>query len=243
METMTTAEFTAFLSRTDWKTEQEIHLGGEGERDVEQWDEASQSFEQTTALRATGYASLISTVDEVRITYSESFEYDCFEGSSLKTSCEGIDDVWEIEGIEIRDENGETLDWPDFADMIPNAFSRIDYSELNIDQITDIDSTPVDGVDQVTIKNDRAPSLRFSGTPLGSVCNQVNRRVDETERQFKLALYQSAAGKYVCERVGYARWPSENDFHQAQVCDTVADVKAFFGERPLAKELYQLVGL
>lgn len=243
MKFMPLDEFKNMLSRKDWVNEQTFHQGETSEREIDQWDETSGTFEKVIVPFVGGYCCRVSTLGGIQITYNESFEYDLFQSNSLSTSSEGLDEVWKIDGVSVINEHGLPFGEYDIEDLIPSEFSRVDYSELEIDQVVNVDSVSCQGEEVWTVHNDYGPSLKFVGEILVNVSNDINRFTDELGRKFRLTLYQSQSGKYVCERIGFARWAEESDFHQAKVCASTVEVKEFFGDNPLAKTLYDEAGI
>jgi len=80
------------------------------------------------------------------------------------------------------------------------------------------------------VERDGKLPLRFTGEMIGFA---------EDER-FLLALYQTQAGQYVCEKITHpsARAPQEK--HKADVCKSRQKIKEFFGASPLAGALYTM---
>lgn len=98
------------------------------------------------------------------------------------------------------------------------------------------------------VYRDNKPALEFYGECIASVSSSDDKAMGsmwsgETGRWTELALYKTTSGKYVCEQIGRTRWQGERDRFSAEVCDTLDQVRAFFGHRWLAKELYEDAGI
>jgi hypothetical protein len=64
-----------------------------------------------------------------------------------------------------------------------------------------------------------------------------------TGRWTLLKLWRTEAGKFVAQRIGRTQWQGEHDRYSAAVCDTEAEVIAFFGYGALAKSIYHDAGI
>ena len=141
------------------------------------------------------------------------------------------------------DEDGNELNAHELADYLDSDFSGIDYSVLEIEQITDIDVDEDSDMETFILEIDNAPSVRFTGELVASAASSDNQAMGssysgQTGRWTELALYKTKGGKFVCHQVGRTRWQGERDRFSGEVCETIAEVKEFFGHRWLAKELY-----
>lgn len=59
----------------------------------------------------------------------------------------------------------------------------------------------------------------------------------------ELALYRTKSGKFVCHQIGRTMWEGQRDRFSGKVCETLDEVKDFFGHRWLAKSLYKEAGI
>jgi len=95
---------------------------------------------------------------------------------------------------------------------------------------------------QMVVPNAGTTTLRFEGEMIGEALSCV----DSSERQSvgnefrwsELRLYRSADGHYICEQVRSSHWTAANQRHKVAVCDSKAQIMAFFGKSWLARELY-----
>lgn len=98
-------------------------------------------------------------------------------------------------------------------------------------------------METLTLAVDNAPNIRFTGELVGSAASSDNQAVGrsysgQTGRWTELSLYKTKGGKFICHQVGRTCWQGEHDRFSGKVCETLAEVKEFFGHRWLAKELY-----
>lgn len=248
IKTITLAEFEALVARNDWQREQDHEVVERLDRQVEEWDEENDTLEKIDIPHAWGWASKTSTLDGIKITYTEGFNYDECEPDSLSTGTEGQHEVWSVEGIVVVDEDGDELNAHDLADYLPNSFSKIDCSVLEIEQTTDIDVDKDCDMETFILEINNAPNIRFTGELLAEASSTDNQAMGssysgQTGRWTELAIYKTKGGKYICHQVGRTRWQGERDRFSGKVCETLEEVIEFFGHRWLAKELYEDAGI
>lgn len=186
----------------------------------------------------------------VTLCYNESFTATPYDSDSLNASSQDVNEVWMIEGAEIVDDHGEALDYferyrvlceLDYEGVIPESFKRLDYSFLNLDEIEDIDNDN-DGeseMDKITIDNDNAPNLRFSGELIASESSKTY----SSNRWTELNVWKTKGGRYVCQQIGHTQWANETTRYSAKVCEDLEEVIEFFGHGRLAKDLYFSAGI
>lgn len=248
MKTISIAEFETLVARNDWQREQDHEVVERLDRQVEEWDEENESLDLIDIPHVWGWASKTSTLDGIKITYTEGFNYDEYNPDSLFTGTEGQDDVWSIEGVVVVDEDGDELSAHELADYLNSDFSSIDYSVLGIEQVIDIDVDEDSDMKTFILEIDNAPNIRFTGELVASAASSDNQAMGssysgQTGRWTELALYKTKGGKFVCHQIGRTRWQGEGDRFSGKVCETLAEVKEFFGHRWLAKELYAEAGI
>lgn len=98
------------------------------------------------------------------------------------------------------------------------------------------------------LKIDNAPDVCFTGELVASAADSDNEAMGssyngESGRRTKMTLYKTKRGKFVCHQVERTRWIGDRDRFSGKVCETSEDVKEFFGQRWLAKELYFKAGI
>ncbi|MBU2735089.1 hypothetical protein HAQ00_04970 [Acidithiobacillus caldus ATCC 51756] len=249
MRTIPLPEFKKLVARNDWQREQNINIIDRICREETVSDEETGSMELVEIPHAFGVATKTSTLEDVRIVYTESFNYDEYDPESLHASTEGQDNIWSVEGIIVLDEDGSEMDEVSLSWYLTRDFSSINYGELLVKQITDIDVDSEDKtMDTYTLEIDNNPDIRFTGELIAKVSSSGDRATGsrysgQTGRWTTLALYKTKGGKYVCHQIGHTLWEGERDRHSGKVCDTLEEVKAFFGYRWLAKDLYAEAGI
>ena len=102
-------------------------------------------------------------------------------------------------------------------------------------------------MEDIIIERDGQSSLKFRGEEIASAASSQNNASSyysgSTGRWTELTLYKTAKGKFVCHEVGRTCWQGEHDRHSGAVCETEAEVIAFFGHGWLAKNLYSEAGI
>lgn len=253
MKTISIAEFEKLVARADWERAQEYEIIDKVEFKIDDWGERrlAEDDSGTIVNHVMGMASLTSTLNSIKITYQEGFNYDQFEPDSLTSSTEGMNDVWFVEGVKVIDDDGDELNAHDLADYLPDDFNTIDYSAFNtltINYAADIDVDESADMETRTLKINNAPDIRFTGELIGSAASSDNKALvssysGQTGRWTELYLYKTKGGKYICHQIGRTSWVEEKDRFSGSVCETLEEVRAFFGHRWLAKELYDEAGI
>lgn len=244
MKTLSSADFKALVARNDWSRDQDICPIDVVLTPREEWSDDNETVVVTENRKYWGCATKTSTLDGITITYSEGYDYVEYQTDSLSTGTEGHDETWTIDGVSVVDEDGDVMSVVDLVDDLSSDFSLIDYAGLQIEKTTDVGEVDeVSGMEIFTVEIDYAPSLRFAGEVLGHAASSDNNAMGSsysgtTGRWSELTLYKTIGGKFVCHQVGHTRWDGERTRYTGKVCETVAEVVEFFGQRWLAKELY-----
>jgi len=102
-------------------------------------------------------------------------------------------------------------------------------------------------MESITVKRNDEHDITFTGELLASVTSsgdQARCNFSGTPgRWTELSLYQTKGGKLVCERIDRTCWEGEWTRYSGAVCESDAEVIAFFGYSSLAKELYKDTGI
>lgn len=245
MKTITIPEFEILVASDNWDHDQAIEVN---DRFVNNnCEEALNNIAIPTLC--CGTAVKTSTLDEITITYVESFDYHEYQADTFSAGTEGLDNVWTIEGIIIVDEEGLEVDDWELVEYLGDEFSAIDYSSLELElcEVIDIDiDIDTDGdrdMETFIIEIDNAPNIRFSGEEIASVESSGNSAIStyfsgQEGRWTELVLYKTKGGKFICHQIGHTNWAGERTRYSGKVCETIEEVKEFFGHRWLAKDLY-----
>lgn len=250
MKTITINEFKDLVNQDLWQREQDLEVIDSFDVDIETRasNEVEGDFVKLTKVtNIYGFAILTSTFGDIQIIYQQAFSYKEYEPETLLVTDEGVD-TWVIEGVLVVDEDGEVLSVYDLADYLNSDFQTLDFSLLEIEQTTDIDVKEDSDMETFVLRIDNEPNIRFTGELLAKSSSSDNNAAGSsysgsTGRWTELALYKTKGGKYICHQIGYTRWQGEHDIYSGEVCETLDEVKEFFGHRWLAKELYESAGI
>nr|WP_315425963.1 hypothetical protein [uncultured Pseudomonas sp.] len=248
MRTISIDEFQNLVARNDWKREQDHDVVEYLDRQVEEWDDEKETPILIKIPHAWGWASKTSSLDGIKIIYTESFSYDLFDPDSLSSGTDGQDNTWSVEGVTVVDEDGDEMNADKLADYLSSDFSNIDYSVLEIEQVNDIDVDEGDKMETFTIEIDGEPDIRFTGELVASAHTSNDRAAGtyysgHPDRWTKLYLYKTKGGKFVCHQIDRTIYDNNRGRLSGKVCETPEEVKEFFGYRWLAKELYDEAGI
>jgi hypothetical protein len=97
------------------------------------------------------------------------------------------------------------------------------------------------------IYRDDLSNLVFTGELVAEDSSSPDRASSyfsgSTGRWTVLKLYRSEGGKFIAQKIGRTQWQGERDRYSAAVCDTAAEVIAFFGFGDQAKSIYHDAGI
>lgn len=163
------------------------------------------------------------------------------------------DSEFVVTGIMLVDEDGDAIDGWQLSHIFREKFQGEEWELfvghlLPIIETNDIDTDEASDMETVTLEIDNEPSIRFTGERIGAASSSDNQAMGssysgQVGRWTELELYKTKGGKYICHQVGYTRWQGERHRYSGKVCETLEEVKAFFGNRWLAKELYDNAGI
>ena len=252
MRTISIDEFQNLVARNDWKREQDLDVERCDRQVVDywdddvDWDDENETPPLINIPHALGWAFKTSSLDGIKITYIEGFSYDLFDPDSLSTGAE-CQDTWSVEGVTVVDEDGDEMNADELADYLSSDFSNIDYSVLEIEQVNDIDVDEGDKMETFTIEIDGEPNIRFTGELVAKACTSNDQAAGiyysgHPDRWTKLYLYKTKGGKFVCHQIDRTIYHDRGRL-SGKVCETMEEVKEFFGHRWLAKELYDDAGI
>ena len=93
MRTISIDEFQNLVALNDWKREQDHDVVEYLDRQVVEWDNENETPILIKIPHAWGWASKTSSLDGIKIIYTESFSYDLFDPDSLSSGTEGQDNT------------------------------------------------------------------------------------------------------------------------------------------------------
>lgn len=248
MKTISITEFKSLITSNDWIRTQKVSEVDTHSRIIREYMDYNENYCVEEVTNHWGYATVTSTLGEVTIEFQEAFSYDECDQESILTSNDGLEHVWVIDGVEVIDDDGEKICNSVLSDYLGSDFSKIDYSVLDIEQITDVDVNKCSEMESFTVYVDNQPNIRFNGELVASAQSSDNNAMASSYSGSpgcwtELNLYLTAGGKYVCHKIERTKWVGSRDHHSAVVCDNVGDVIKFFGHGWLAKELYDTAGI
>ena len=89
-----------------------------------------------------------------------------------------------------------------------------------------------------TIKQDEGPDLEIVGRRMARIASG-DEHFNNKGRWTELAIYRTAAGKFVATEIGRTANPGERDRYSYWICSTEQDVVEYLGLGRLAKDLYR----
>lgn len=253
---MTEQKFRDWASTADFSISQEI----DGATDIDKHAGFDDDGQPILVPGAYAYAWKAFSADGVEISYSRSVEWtgstaERFEDDYTDDDIGEGGETWQVNGLEIVDEDGDTLsNWErneilrEVLEGHPQDITNIDFEAL-IPAVTttDIDIDEDADMETFTLKNDNAPAVRFTGVEVASASSSANNASSyysgSVGRWTVLELYKTKGGKFIAHSVGRTQWQGEHDRYKVAVCETEADVIAFFGHGWLAKDLYEEAGI
>lgn len=102
-------------------------------------------------------------------------------------------------------------------------------------------------METIIVQRDNDLNIRFVGELIAESASSSNDSSTyysgSTGRWTELRLYRTRAGKFICASEGCTQWQGEHTRYSAAICETHAEVIAFFGAGWLAKSLYDEAGI
>ena len=253
---MTAEQFSTWAAAQTFTVSQEI----DGTTDTEKLAGYDDDGHPILAPAAYAYAWKAFTAAGVEISYARSVEWlgntaERFEDDYTDSDVGEGAETWQVNGLDLVDEDGDTLrDWErneilrEVLEGHPQDITNIEFEAL-IPAVTttDIDIDEDADMETFTLKNDNAPAVRFTGVEVASASSSANNASSyysgSVGRWTVLELYKTKGGKFIAHSVGHTQWQGEHDRYKVAVCETEADVIAFFGHGWLAKSLYEEAGI
>lgn len=148
-----------------------------------------------------------------------------------------VDEDGDDEGLSLEDIECDVKFFEDFRDAIASYLPTIGDDEV----LVEIEVIEMNEVNEYIVERDNDVDLKFKGQVLAYATSKDN--YNDKGRWIDLTLYQTIGGKYICQKEEITRWQGERDRNRVVVCDTIDDVKGFFGNGWLSKELYASAGI
>ncbi len=250
MMTYTVPEFISLLETGAWSFDSEL-----GDITTTLVDDSELTADGEDVITTTRYTCgafgwVTARLDSIEISYSEVADWDEAHPEDYETTLDHGADVWSYDGLTVLSEDGDALTRGDIVDLLAEhatgKFQDVDWPAILPEQeFLDADEDQgMTSTDEAHITVERAGErdIRFVGELIATATSSDNNASSDysgsTGRWAELRLYRSRGVKFVCSQIGKTRWQGEHDRHSGAVCDTAAEVVAFFGLGWLAKELY-----
>lgn len=205
----------------------------------------SDEYEEVELRTVIGWITNEISLDGMKLSYDRWFRYPEFKPSQAELTSEE-NWSWDYRNFEVFDDDRK-LSRGELEDLITEHtdIQSFDLTILGTDTVTEL-NTDTD-MDKITVKNDNAPDIRFTGELMARVKSSPAQAhpsySNNTGRWTELELYKTQTGKFVCLEIGCTQWQGEHNRYNAKVCDSVEEVTQFFGHGWLAKELYEKANL
>jgi len=174
-----------------------------------------------------------------KASYKESFDFDvgyCFEPDE-KRNFIFIDEDGDEEDFSVEEIESIAESFEDFRNAAFHLLPRIEEDEVLIER----EGTDMKDYEEYIVERDNDVDLRFTGKLLAETSSRDP--YNDRGRWFDLSLYQTVGGKFICQKEDITRWQGEHNRNQAEVCQSLEEVKAFFGNGWASKELYANAGI
>lgn len=241
MKTITAAKLKTLVSTGEWKCDQKIDIEDTLLPLDAAWSKKSETFNVITTPCFRGFAIKTCTIDDIKIIYAESFEYDDNEPNCLWTGVKNEDYFWRLEGVEIVDEVGTAISISEIVYYLDNSFSEIDYSALDAEKKAKTNTEKKSNSTTFTIKTDNWTSIRLNGKLVASTSIFDNKEKGENysilkARWTELNLYKTNGGKFICQQIRRSPKKNERSIYNTRICETLSQVNNFFGNLNLTED-------
>jgi hypothetical protein len=190
-----------------------------------------------------GYITRTLDVDDVTVTLIYDFEHKSNKASQVTiTNPDGQFPLYVTEA-EIVDEDGDEVATSYLERELRNSALAYDEGDWHEEDEIEYVCAVKEGSDSVIIvKRDNDADLKFEGDEISI----ASTNPDQSHYHFSgsvgryrvLRLYKTKNNLYVCQKIDRTHWQGERDRHSGAVCETIEQVKDFFGFSALAKQLY-----
>lgn len=245
---MTKSEFIEWLQTAKFKIEADIG----GETDTESYDYTDDDGQEH--FKPDYLAFVWNTAEATlpdgspfEVTYQEALNWSgtMRERYEDDYDAEPADEdlVWNTRRPTVTDDDDldEELDKWDVDELVKEylpGLTDIAYERLIPTVKTEeIDTDTETDMEEIIIERDNAPNLKFKGEGVAAASSK--NTYNDGGRWTILKLFRTAGGKFVCQTIGVTCWQGERDRYSGAVCETEAEVIAYFGHGWLAKELYE----
>lgn len=200
--------------------------------------------EEMVLTKHLGWATAVSALDGITITYKEKYSYVGFDEMSLQISTTGNFDVWTIEGVIVVDEAGARVPDRKLGALLGDWFRFVEYYQLGLSVIENVDPE-FEPIDRCSMLFNNRQSVRFTGNLIAGTTSSPDRKDPNFSgvpgKWYENELYITRGGRYVCAQTWRSLNPDTEDIYLGAVCDSIEGVKGFFGNHTLSRKLYMQV--
>jgi hypothetical protein len=234
MKRITLEEFKKIAKNGKWKHEQAYEKIDDHEQTVERVDRNGELTEVETKY-IFGWAEVVSTFEDIKITYKEGYNYTANHPESFSSGTEGQSEIWSIEGVEVEDDE-EILEENYLGQLLPEKFYEVDYEADELEDFDDTEDLTGGEKDKELkkIKIDYQKDIVFYGSEPKEVESDEAGGRSATLKIFKLDDEKG----YVCQEIQKTMHVNEENSYRGKFCKGIDEVKEFFGNDDLAKDLY-----
>lgn len=150
-----------------------------------------------------------------------------------------VDDDGEVVDLSLDDIEREAAGFEDFREKAKLLLPTCEKAEELIE--TGVSDMKSEDIEEYLIERDNTVDLKFKGKVLGFASSRD--AYQDGGRWFELTLYQTVGGKYICQKEDVTCWQGERNRYFAEVVETLDEVKEFFGNGWVSKELYAEAGI
>lgn len=249
---LTINEFKALLESSEWKREPSIELAGSDPRS-EFVTGIDGKIKEIDIPVTCGSAEVVSALGSIVITSLEGFSHDTFDPSTLERSTDGLDSPIIVTGVTVLDEDGDEIDEGHLIDLVNEAelgrggfvSSYGDYLPY-LEEARKIASVDFDLDEASTSSNSftlepiNGPAINFSGEEIGSA---TNKSFDNDVKWQSAYLFKTINDRYVALIEDVSIFGNESSTSEVKTCETIEEVKAFFGDCDLSREVMTKAGI
>lgn len=169
----------------------------------------------------------------ITTVYRDSFDFDIDYAPepSMSQNFVVFDDDGDSVGLSVAEIEEDAAGFEDFRVRVkaglPTAVVEVLFEHAG-DNMSD--------VEEFTLTRDGGPDLSFKGVQIGFATNKDPYQ--QGGRWFNLRLWKTAGGKYICQKEDVTCRQGERDRSKVEVCETIDEVKQFFGQGWASKNLY-----
>ncbi|MED6317692.1 MAG: hypothetical protein VYA60_10725 [Pseudomonadota bacterium] len=199
-----------------------------------------------------GWRCITSRFGGCSITYMEDISFiDNQPDSFIAHSCIGNGANLILENIIVTNEDGEKISANELIKYLPSSFTEMgdcgkEYlvgDESEDSEFYSEDEYDITGFAQKRFVSTYSWDIEATVKEMAVVRSEWGEGGLGAHQMLTIGLYQGYSGRFICSRSLISRISGKASIHEAVVANNEAEVRAFFGAKALASELYWKVGL